>query len=160
MGTGVRGVASYRNQQPVHWKARLLREAALCQRLEERLGTAAGSVGCPDLEVEVGCAASPGVAGPHDLVAGGHVVAHADGEAGAVAVGPAGVLAVDDREADAARDASRRVRTAAAIPPVVRPLVDADDLSCSDGVDGGVDRDDPVPRWIVVVGLRQDRDVA
>ena len=37
-------------------------------------------------------------------------------------------------------------------PPVVRPVGDAVDSSASHGVDGGVGRDDPVPRGVVVVG--------
>jgi len=70
----------------------------------------------------------------------------------AVAVGPADAFSIPDCHSHAARAAGASAdRAAAARPPVVRPGLDVDDGAASYCVDRRVDRDDPVPRWVVVV---------
>jgi hypothetical protein len=112
---------------------------------DEGLGAAVGAVGA-DLDVGVGACAVAGVAGVKDLLAGGDGVALVDVVGGAVAVGPLGVLVVEDGEPDAAGVVGVVVVGVGGVGVV------ADDFAGVDGVDGCAGGDDPVPGGVVVVG--------
>lgn len=94
--------------------------AVVAQGAQEVLGAAKGTVGSPDLKVEVRATGAAGVAGGEDLRAGGDRVPDLDVDGTAVAVGPADAGVVLDGDADPASAAAGRAGAASVVPPVVR----------------------------------------